>query len=491
MSLSILTGLKKIISGVGVPLSGVDMKQVSAEQLQKSYRAGKELEALQESLAAEGRTPVDVALNGNPFTDGEMYPWQGGILDQRTSCQYFYHSHQEYKSEHGHFHTFYYSKRKLAHLVAIGMSRKGRINKLYTFNRWSPGDTYFPAQTLKSFLPRFGIRNVKDLDPRLHAFINNSMVLFQPEVERLFDERDETFRRYRERNNGQSPYEDRSLEITSSVVVDVKVQMARLRAELESRGEFSAAPAGAAAESPAESPKYVGEIQPPALEALSAAQLKRSHEAGIALRAGMEKLKAAGSSLVESVLNGRELEDWEMYPWDSGVHDKKTRSQYFYHHHPQTPDHGHFHAFFHHGKQLAHLLAVSMDNQGEPLDLFTVNRWVTGDINLPPDKLKAYLPRFRIESQGKFQDVHDFLRNLFALYQPEIGMLLEQREQVYKNYRLAHNGEQPHEDRALEVTSSFPIDLAAHMHRLEGELKRRGAHREAPRKDEGGDSGKT
>ena len=295
MSLGILTGLKKIVSGVGLPLSGVDMKQVSTEQLQKSYRAGKELEALQESLGAEGRTPVDVALNGNPFTDGEMYPWQGGILDQRTSCQYFYHSHPEFKGEHGHFHTFYYSKRKLAHLVAIGMTRKGRVNKLYTFNRWSPGDTYFPAQTLKSFLPRFGIRYVKELDPRLHAFINNAMVLFHPEVELLFDERDETFRRYRERNNGRSPYEDRSLEITSSVVVDVKVQMARLRAELESRGAFSttpaAAPAGAAAaappaqspaeapaESPAESLKDVGEIQPPALEELSEAQLKRSHE---------------------------------------------------------------------------------------------------------------------------------------------------------------------------------------------------------------------
>ena len=54
-------------------------------------------------------------------------------------------------------------------------------------------------------------------------------------------------------------------------------------------------------------------------------------------------------------------------------------------------------------------------------------------------------------------------------------MLLEKREQVFKNYRLAHNGQHPYEDRALEVTSSLPTDVEAQISRLEGELKRRGA----------------
>lgn len=476
MGLGILTGIRRALSGVGVPLSEVDMSNVSTEQLERSHQAGLDLEALQLSLASEERTPVGVVMNGNPFAHWQMYPWQGGITDQRSSSQYFYHSHEDYKGEHGHFHTFVYHKRKLVHLVAIGMDRRGRINKLYTFNRWSPADHYFPAHTLKTILPRFNIRNVKELDKRLHQFINHTLVLFHPEIEVLFDERDETFADYRKTHGDQSPYDDRSLEITSSRVVDVKVQLARIRAELAARGTDVATAPDSGEPTPApEQPSYVGEIQAPPMEERKLEQLKRAYQAGKAVRECMATLEAGGSNLAKLVLNGKAMEDWEMYPWESGIHDKKTRSQYFYHHHPQTPEHGHFHVFFHHGKQLAHLVTLSMDDQGEPLDLFTVNRWVTGDINLPAEKLKAYLPRFKIDSQGKFRQIHDFLRDMFMLYQEEICMLLDQREQVYKNYRLAHNGDQPYEDRDLDITSSLPVNLDAQIESLEAELRRRDA----------------
>ncbi|MCZ6645882.1 MAG: hypothetical protein O7B79_06530 [SAR324 cluster bacterium] len=472
MILTLLHSLKSLFTG-SAPPPAVALSGFSTEQLQKCHAAGVEAQALWRSLASEGRTPVDVVMNGNPFAKWDMYPWQGGILDQRTSSQYFYHSHPDFKGEHGHFHTFYYQKRKMAHLVAIGMDGKGRINNLYTFNRWSPGDTYFPARTLKTFLPRFRVTNSQELDKRLHGFINNVLVLFRPEIELLFDQREETFDRYRKRQNGQSPYEDRSLEITSSLAVDLDVQVARIARELDSRG--ASAQTGAAPAAPAPVPEALETVELPEITEIPLEQLKRSYQAGLALRAGMEKLKAGGGSVISLVMDGKELEDWEMYPWDGGIFDKKTRSQYYYHSHPQSPEHGHFHAFFHHGKQLAHLVAVAMDNQGEPLELFTVNRWVTDDVNLPPQKLKSYLPRFQVGSQRKYEDVHNFLRDIFALYQPDIGMLLERREQVFKTYRLAHNGQQPYEDRALEVTSSLPTNVGAQISRLEAELKRRGA----------------
>jgi hypothetical protein len=64
---------------------------------------------------------------------------------------------------------------------------------------------------------------------------------------------------------------------------------------------------------------------------------------------------------------------------------------------------------------------------------------------------------------------------MFILYQEEICMLLDQRDQVYKNYRLAHNGEQPYEDRDLDITSSLPVNLDAQIESLEAELRRRDA----------------
>lgn len=500
--MSILANLKSILTGGAPPPPAVDLAGVSTSRLEKSLAAGRELQELRDQFAAEGRTAIDVVLNGNSFEDWQMYPWQGGILDQRNHSQYFYHSHEDYKGEHGHFHTFYYQQRKLVHLAAIGMDAKGRINQLYTFNRWGPGDHYFPAAKLKSLLPRFRISAHNGLDARLHRFVSCALALFHPEIEYLFDERDATFERYRAEHNGESPYEDRDLEITSALPVDVELQVTRIAAELEQRGEPDQ---GAIAKESPLAGRYVAgqdgggqdearpadghgdgardedgedlaapplEIQP--LEDRPTEQIQRGYKAGLALREIAAGLKEQGRTVLEAVMNDKEYEYWAMYPWDNGVIDEKTRSQYFYHAHPQSPEHGHFHIFNTHRKQLVHLVALSLDNAGEALEMFTVNRWVTGDFYLPPVKLKPLLKGFRITTDTFDREVNDYVNNFLILYQPEIAALMEQRERVFVQYRKAHNGRQPYEDRGLDVTSSLGVKVEEQTARLEAELKRRG-----------------
>lgn len=450
---------------------------LSVEQLRQSYESGREVQRLLAEFANEGRTMFDIVMNGKPFAEWEMYPWEGGILDQRTGSQYFYHCHPGllYDSEHGHFHTFYYHQRKLVHLVAIGLNRQGQINKLYTFNRWGPGDTYFLADEVKTFLPRFRIQHNRELDTRLHATISGLLVLFRAEIEWLLDQRDATFAHYRKIHRGQSPFEDRSLEITSDLKVDVKAQVERLRKALENGRSESRVPKPAT--SGAEgvtAPANNGEIRLPRLEERPLAELRRSLEGGLALRAVEIRLREQGRSLVEAIMNGKPFEVWTMYPWDHGVIDKRTRSQYFYHAHPQTPEHGHFHLFYHHKNQLAHLVAVALDNAGEPISLFTVNRWVTDEVVLPASKMKSYVPRFRVDNDAFDREVSDYLRHLLALYHAEIGALLDQRDAVYAAYRARHNGRQPYEDRDLEMTGALEIQVDEQIAGIEHELRRRG-----------------
>ncbi|HKI99289.1 MAG TPA: hypothetical protein VKB51_12525, partial [bacterium] len=331
---------------------------------------------------------------------------------------------------------------------------------------------YFPADTLKTFLPRFHIGAHNDLDARLHRFVTQALVLFRAEIEHLLDERDATFARYRETHGGASPFEDRALEITSALPADVPAQMARIAAELQRRGAMgevggAGVPAGAPGMTIAEA--VVDEV----LAERSTTQLQHNLAAGLALREIEARLRAQGRTVVEAVMNGKPYEHWRMYPWDTGVTDKTTGSQYFYHAHPEFPEHGHFHLFCHDHGQLVHLVAVAMDDRGEPVGLSTVNRWVTGDLYLPPHEVLAFLPRFRIENDAFDRMVSDYLRQLLLLFQPEIGALVRERERVFVDYRAAHAGREPFEDRDLEVTSTLPIDVEGHIARLEAELRRR------------------
>ena len=174
-------------------------------------------------------------------------------------------------------------------------------------------------------------------------------------------------------------------------------------------------------------------------------------------------------------MHGEEYEHWAMYPWDGGVEDRRTHCQYFYHAHPQSPEHGHFHLFCRHRSQLVHLAALAMDNQGEPVSLFTVNRWVTGDFFVPAAKLAGYVTRFRMETKAFERDVGDYLRHALLLYQAEIAALLHARDAVFARYRAEHGGAAPFEDRDVEVTSTLAIDVDGQIAALEGELRRRGA----------------
>ncbi|MBK7981806.1 MAG: hypothetical protein IPK06_17710 [Ignavibacteriae bacterium] len=166
-------------------------------------------------LKNEGSNLVKKIMSGkkyeyNPYTH---YPYDGGIKDEETGYQVFFHIHRE--NEYGHFHTFATDENgELLHLVLISMSEDGKPIGISTVNRWVTGDKYVKANILKTLAKNFSIDPNLYIDKRVIEFINNIFKAYTNEIENLFDDRDLMIKNYVD-TNFREPFEDRELEILS------------------------------------------------------------------------------------------------------------------------------------------------------------------------------------------------------------------------------------------------------------------------------------
>jgi len=164
-------------------------------------------------LKREGTNLVKKIMNGkeyeyNPYTH---YPYDGGIKDEKTGCQLFFHFHRE--KEYGHFHTFAADEDgSLVHLVLISMSEEGKPIGLAAVNRWVTGDKYVKANVLKSLADNFFVEPALFGDTRIVEFVNDIFKAYKEEIFRLFDERDNWIKNYVDKNF-REPFEDREFEV--------------------------------------------------------------------------------------------------------------------------------------------------------------------------------------------------------------------------------------------------------------------------------------
>lgn len=176
----------------------------------------------------------------------------------------------------------------------------------------------------------------------------------------------------------------------------------------------------------------------------------------------IRELKIEGSNLVKKVMNGKQYvyDPYTHYPQDGGIKDEKTGYQLFFHIHREN-EYGHFHTFATDDKgDLVHLILISMNDEGKPIGLATVNRWVTGDKYVKADELKKLTENFFVDpSIFKESRLVEFVNHIFKAYNEEIDQLYDERDKwimdyVNKNYRG------PFEDRDFEILSFRDVNLA-------------------------------
>ncbi len=201
-------------------------------------------------------------------------------------------------------------------------------------------------------------------------------------------------------------------------------------------------------------------------------------------------LACTGGNLVGELLRDVEtFYEWNHYP-EGDVFDHETHSQFYYHAHPQDErgnEHGHFHTFLRplgmppgvtpapapdyeapegDNDALSHLFAVSMDEFGVPIRLFTTNRWVTGEVWYAAADVRAMLDRFLIDHAQPSWPVNRWISAMIRLYWPQIGALLDVRDAAVEAWSAAYPDRNVFEDRDLDMTSMLDIDVDDHIARI-------------------------
>ena len=125
---------------------------------------------------------------------------------------------------------------------------------------------------------------------------------------------------------------------------------------------------------------------------------------------------------------------------------------------------------------LCHLIAVSFDNTGIPIRLFTVNRWVAMEWQYPADVVISMIDRFRIENPIDGKETYNltsrWLMAMLKLYRPQIEWALRERDAMIAAMR-ADDPDTWSEDQDVEVLSAVTFDFADQIDRIESALARK------------------
>jgi hypothetical protein len=162
------------------------------------------------------------------------------------------------------------------------------------------------------------------------------------------------------------------------------------------------------------------------------------------------------------------VERGRRYPAD-GLTFANKRWRAFYHCHEEGSaryenEHGHFHIFTDIGdQQWAHVAGLSIDSRGQPLQWFTVNRWVTDGPWLDREQLLKNLQTSVASEQESLSG-----RWLFAMLQLYLGELVELFHA--RDIRVQGGGEQKEleailKDRSMYTLAARPIELQAMLER--------------------------
>lgn len=225
----------------------------------------------------------------------------------------------------------------------------------------------------------------------------------------------------------------------------------------------------------------------PSLGGINPVRLSTMKAAATRVRDIQHNLVMSGSNVVAEVLrDAPDFYEWDHYP-AGDIYDPISHSQFYYHAHApedqnsiRTDEHGHFHTFMRPpgfpleveqrtdldglpavcpSDGLTHLIAVSINFAGEPVRLFTTNRWVTDETWYPAADVKRILPYFQVTREGPFSQTSAWISNLLMMYGPLIELLMDARDEAVNTHSATQPIQKVWSDQSLEVTSVADISL--------------------------------
>jgi hypothetical protein len=230
------------------------LEDLPTDALAAMLEAGREVLEWRRILAKTGDNVVGLVLNQEgPFYILDHYP-KGDVFDPDSHAQWYYHAHdkKDRPGEHGHFHTFMRGggmpegvepaplpdfepkadrHELVCHLIAVSMDRSGWPIGLFTTNRWVAGETWYAAPDVSAMLGGFDMK-IEKPSWSVNRWLTSLLRLFRPQIEDLLRQRDERVRQWQAANPDVNTYEERRLEVTSQLPVDVEAQVLLLERRL-------------------------------------------------------------------------------------------------------------------------------------------------------------------------------------------------------------------------------------------------------------------
>ena len=168
------------------------------------------------------------------------------------------------------------------------------------------------------------------------------------------------------------------------------------------------------------------------------------------------------------------LEENKKYPADL-LQFNQTGWRAYYHCHPANRagnhrfqgEHGHFHIFVRTEREpekWSHLVALAMNNMGQPLGWFTVNHWVTGETWQDSDILSKYMesiPYDQLEHQkGNISNIVErWILSLLSVSREQVKTVLQERDKILQQKEQNQPESNIKQDKGLYLLSEIPIDL--------------------------------
>ncbi|MBZ2169666.1 DUF6969 family protein [Marinobacter sp. F4216] len=209
----------------------------AVDDIRESYRV----------LEKAGLNIVGEVLKGQgPFYELDHYP-QGDVFDAESASQYYYHAHRDDHDEHGHFHLFLRNGAiplgeapvlgpagddQVVHLVAIAMDAWGYPTDLFAVNRWVTDESWLPANRIVQVLERFEMDHAYPSWP-VNRWLTAMVRCFRPQIEALLLHRDQVVAAHP--LPLEETLEDRSLDITGNLPIDVELWATALAEEQRQR----------------------------------------------------------------------------------------------------------------------------------------------------------------------------------------------------------------------------------------------------------------
>ena len=198
----------------------------------------------------------------------------------------------------------------------------------------------------------------------------------------------------------------------------------------------------------------------------------------------VSELHAAKRNVVTDLIGNAPFTQWEHFP-PNDFYDPETGALFFYHAHDpaerQDGEHGHFHCLVEKSrvnpaavpiyqpthqdetKPLCHIIAVSIDMNGIPSELFTTNQWVTGEYFYSAEAVIPLIDAFKFPASRDSSLVSRWLADLVAMFRAQIIQLLVQRD---VELGVIRKGRSRLRSRAIDVVTLTAIDVDEQIARV-------------------------